>query len=388
MKNNIKYLGLFAVLSASLLAACGSDKSSSSEQEASEDAALKSASQLGRIKAALTVPEESKHDVAMAQFNVVAIDGDCSDTPLATTTSAIEEEGLVASLDPSGADGTRAFADGLMTLPPGEYKVCVQPLQADGSPSEECAVAEGTGTVFAELTTEIVLTSQCDGNANGALDVVVTLNEPPIITNISIDESKFITTCETATITIDAEDINGDELTYDWEQVSGTSGGAFVGGDDGTATFTPDVAGDYEFKVIVTDALGAQTSLTFPIHVSEADGSCSSECPEGTVDAGDYCWVQAELFESGIQSCERFDLNGAASIVDGVAWTPELMTEVTTAFGCTDMGDTGCCQAALYLDTASNECFTYSYTVDSGQDFTNGVSIPGQAAALHICQRP
>lgn len=372
---------LLTSLTALTLGACATD----SDKTDSGDSAP--GSKLGRLSAALTVPQDAKHDVAMAQFNVVAIDGDCSDAPLATTTTAIEDEALVASLDYALEEGYRAFADGLMTLPPGEYKVCVQPLKADGSPSDECAVAEGTGTVFEELTTEIVLVSQCDGISNGALDVVVSFNDPPLITEIKIEASKFITTCETATISIAAEDPNKDELSYSWEQVSGPMTGSLMGTGPG-ATFTPNDAGDYEFKVTVTDSTGANTSLIFPIHVSAADGACQTPCPEGTVDAAGFCWVAGEQYQSARASCAAVGLTGSSTQVEGVEWTEEMMEEVTLAWGCTNAGKQGCCQSGLYIDPETNECTTQGFHEDNGQFFTNGRTVPGFGTALHLCQRP
>ena len=385
MNNSKKLLTIASCLVAALALACGSQGDLNEEEDTEDEVA--GGARLGRINAALTVPQDAKHDIVMVQFNVVAADGDCSDQPLATTTTAIEEEALVPSLETALEVGYTAFADGLMTLPPGDYKVCVQPLKADGSASDECASAEATASVFSELTTEIVVVSQCDGIANGALDVVATFNDPPLITDIKIGESKFITTCETATIDITAEDPNKDDLTYSWEQVSGPNSGAFVG-TGASATFAPSVAGDYEFKVTVFDTTGAKTSLTFPIHVSEADGECAAVCPEGTFSAGGFCFVQAEAFESGIASCARFGLSGSPSEVVGVHLTAELMDEITTAIGCDNAGKAGCCESGLFIDTNANSCSTTGFFEDNGQNFVNALTIPGRTTAMHLCQRP
>ncbi|MCH2109678.1 MAG: cadherin-like domain-containing protein [Polyangiaceae bacterium] len=390
-------LALAAALSSTLASACSVNKTDGSAPHGAEAenqsadssalATLNASNALGRVNAALSVPEEAKHDVALAQFSVVPQDGECGDTPVAQTTAAVETETLHSGVDLANDSGYQAFVDGLMTLPPGEYKVCVQPLQANGSPSEVCAAAESTATVFPEVTTEITMISQCSGNPNGALDVITVFNDPPLITNIDIAESKFILACEVATFTVAAEDPNGDALTYVWQQTAGPATGSLVG--DGTsATYAPSEAGVYEFQVTVTDVHGASTSLTFPLYVSESDDSCALPCPDGTVEAAGYCWVQAEALEDGIASCARFDLVGGASYVESFAWTPEVMDEVTTAWGCTNIGDQGCCQSQLFIDVATNECYTHGFFSETNQPFTNGITRPGYTTAIHACQRP
>jgi hypothetical protein len=193
----------------------------------------------------------------------------------------LEEEGLPAHLLPEGAGGEHPFADGLFTLPPGDYVVCATPLNENGEPSEECGPASTPATVVAEATTEVVMISQCEGDPSGALDAVLALNDPPHIDDLDIDPSKFITKCEEAVLTVTATDPDGDEMTFAWEILPGGPGNPAIADDGATAVFTTDSAGDYEVKVTVTDALGASTSLTFPIHVSflcEAPGICKELC--------------------------------------------------------------------------------------------------------------
>src|SRR5690606_32427714 len=119
-----KIISAFAMsLAASALFACGS--SGEKNEETGSQLGPSSSSSLGRINAALTVPAEAKHDVAMAQFIVVDVDGECTDEPIAVTTAGIEDEALVPSLETALEVGYTAFVDGLLTLPPGDYKVCV-----------------------------------------------------------------------------------------------------------------------------------------------------------------------------------------------------------------------------------------------------------------------
>jgi hypothetical protein len=232
----------------------------------------------GSIQAALQVGG-SRHDVIAIHYKVVDASGTCSDPPIAETTSPLEDEELPFGVLSPGA-GSHAGADGLFVLPPGDYRVCATPM-SDAGPSQECAPTEGTAAVFSEATTEIVLVSQCGGDENGGLDVVVALNDPPKIEGLSITPSKFITQCETATITATAVDPDGDALSYTWSLVAGAGS---LSSQDTTASFTPASAGDSTVKVTVTDATGASTQLSFPIHVSAA--TCAT-CSDGIQNQGE-----------------------------------------------------------------------------------------------------
>jgi hypothetical protein len=230
----------------------------------------------GSIKAALTVGGE-RHDVTAIHYKVVDESSTCSDAPLAETTSVLEIEQLPGSVLPSGA-GAHAGADGLFVLPPGNYRVCATPMSASG-PSQECASTEGTATVISSATTEIVLVAQCGADANGGLDVVVALNDPPKINDLDITPSKFIIACETATITAVAVDPDGDALTFAWSITSSPAGASpRLQTTDGVASFATDTAGDYQVRVEATDVNAGSTSLTFPIHVSALSCPAQDQC--------------------------------------------------------------------------------------------------------------
>lgn len=237
----------------------------------------------GSLQAAITVGG-SRHDVTSVYYKIISASSACSDPAIAETTSSLEEEALPGSVLPPGA-GTHAGADGLFVLPPGEYRVCATPM-SDNGPSLECAPTEGTALVIPEATTEIVLVSQCAADANGGVDVGVALNDPPQINDIDVAPSKFITECETATITMTAEDPDGDAISYTWELIAGAG---TLSGADNTATFTPTGAGDATVKVTVTDALGGSAALTFPIHVSAEDCGTgpSPTCSDGIQNQGE-----------------------------------------------------------------------------------------------------
>lgn len=223
----------------------------------------------GTLQTAMTFVG-STHDVAAMGYRVVAGDADCDDEAIAETVSPLEDEALPGWT--AAAGGNHAFADALFVLQPGAYRVCVTPLQDDGTPSEVCAAGEGVFLVEANQTTEGVVYAQCDGDPSGGLDVIAALNNPPHIDDLDIDESKFITNCEEATITVAASDPDGDALNYAFAVTAAPPGAnpiLVVNGNQ--ATFSTDVVGPYEVTVTVDDGVGGSDSLSFPIHVSECD---------------------------------------------------------------------------------------------------------------------
>ena len=211
----------------------------------------------------------SDHDVAQFEFRIVEDGtGDCTTgTVVATQMVPLEEEPLPPWI---GAGPDHHFADGLFVLPAGSYLACALPLDAASAPSAECAPASASVVAVGGATTEIVLTSQCDGDANGGIDVVAMLNDPPSIDDLDIAPSKFIRLCEQADITLTASDIDGDPISYSWA-VTGApamSNPSLTAMAD-QATFSTDAPGDYEVTVTVTDAHTATASLSFPIHVQD-----------------------------------------------------------------------------------------------------------------------
>jgi mono/diheme cytochrome c family protein len=204
------------------------------------------------------------HDVTGARLDVLPADQDCGGEALLTKTVSLEAEALPDSL---AGSGTHAFADALFVVPPGSYRVCATPLAGEG-PSAECGTASDVADVAAGVTTELALTSQCQGPQNGGLGVVVSLNDSPEITNVELDPSQFVSVCETLHLTATATDPNGDALTYAWSVTSGPDGSSLRATDDTAAFSGP--AGDYTLAVAVDDGHGGSTSLEFPVHVSSA----------------------------------------------------------------------------------------------------------------------
>ena len=185
---------------------------------------------------------------------------------------SLEEETLPDWLSPDGDN--HSFSDLLTLVPPGECHIVATPMQDETTPSEVCEPVEEDVTIEPESTTEVVLISQCEGAASGALDVVAGLNTPPTIVDLDINPSKFIWQCEWVTITADAVDPNGDEVFYSWEVTlfpGGAAGDYTIIPDGESVEFQADTPGYYEITLTVSDFSGASSSLTFPIHVSGND---------------------------------------------------------------------------------------------------------------------
>ena len=200
------------------------------------------------------------HDVTAVRLDVVAADQDCSSEPLFTQTVSFSDDSF------PGAE-TRPYASAIFVLSAGAYRVCAAPLVGDG-PSAECGTTDGFAEVASGTTTEVMLTSQCGGEENGGLGVVVTLNDRPEIEQVVLDPSGFISVCESVELAAVASDPNEDELVYTWSVLSGPDGGS-LHPDGERATFSGQ-PGDYGLLLDVSDGHGGATSLSFPIHVADA----------------------------------------------------------------------------------------------------------------------
>lgn len=259
------------------------------------------------------------HDVAGVRFDVVAADSACDGAVLASETRALENEALPASL--AGAGGAqRPFADALFVLEPGKYRVCATPLADDGAASARCAPAQTGVEVAAGETDEVVLISQCAATGSGGLDVVVALNDPPRITAVALDPSKFITVCESLTISAEAEDPNGDAVSYAWALTAGPDGAALES--DGAAAIFSGPAGDYAVTVTATDVHGNASSLAFPVHVSDA--SCA--VPQAVQD----------VFAASCSPCHTTGSSGGLRLPTAEASYANLVGHGAAAPACAD----------------------------------------------------
>ena len=238
---------------------------------------------------ALTLDISEMSDVEAMRFTIQTCDGE----DVASEEVSLSELNFDADME-LDIEGHTAFADYFATLTPGCYDVELEPLNADGEPSEDCPITTATGVeVVAGETTEIVMVSQCGEEQHGAMDVLGVLNFAPAITLLEYDPSKILG-CEAVTICATATDEDGDGIEFEWEQTSGPTpevGPEVVSFDfdDGTATecieMTPLNTGAYSFQVRAYDLMEdedgelvrvedlaedfhSHSSLNFPLYVT------------------------------------------------------------------------------------------------------------------------
>ena len=121
----------------------------------------------------------------------------------------------------------------------------------------------------------------CDGPDNGAMDIEAILNHDPRITDLTFDPSKFIETCETVHIHVEAEDPDGDRnVTYVWNLIDAPANAQYELDlvDAQTARFVSLSEGNYTFVVAVCDAFELCGILVFPVHVQANEGLRNDAC--------------------------------------------------------------------------------------------------------------
>lgn len=326
---------IIAALAAVTLGACGSGEEPG---DAPEDPLI------GQTGVALRSDILADTDVAGMAYAITPVD---CDTGQAIDDAITAEHDLEDLLLPGGNPGFadqpfdpasgHLFADHFQALAPGCYDVSVQPIDADGDPSDDCAPATASGVeVAAEEVTEILLISQCVSDQLGGLDVIAALNHAPELVDVRYEPSKFTCGGET-TICVTASDADGDPLTLVAMAGEGVelSPGEETTHDDGTLTQCVDVRvpapGSYDVTLTVYDqmtgpdgrpvtiesqldeGLTSHATMTVPVHAMDEE-ACLCACPEGFTldDAGETCVreIEADAEFNGEEArvCEGDDL--------------------------------------------------------------------------------
>jgi hypothetical protein len=90
----------------------------------------------------------------------------------------------------------------------------------------------------------LLLTSSCS------------LNRPPVITSLEAEEPGWTAPLDSLQVTCDAEDPEGDELSYNWS----ASGGNITGTGPEAIWTAPEEVGMYDITVVVSDSQGREAT--------------------------------------------------------------------------------------------------------------------------------
>jgi hypothetical protein len=227
----------------------------------------------GKSAAALSADVVGGSDVTQVQFKATPVDC-ATDQPTGAQptviTSALEDVFAVSGIGGPGnpvAPGSKHLqAEQFFLLAPGCYDFAAQPLKADGQPSADCSPSEKKDVKLEpDQTKEIYLLSQCKGSDSAGGDPVVVFNHPPEITAFTYNPSKFVCAGTTQKICATASDKDKDPIVFKWQYVGqgapppyvvdAMSGPDANGAYEQCLEFTPQAAGNFEFKVDVYDTM-------------------------------------------------------------------------------------------------------------------------------------
>lgn len=184
-------------------------------------------------------------------------------------------------------------ADALIVLRPGTYRAVATPLQASGEASAVCARAESTATVNLGKTTDVVLVMICSDQGSGAIDVTGILAHQPVLTNLIVQPSKYVKTCERVSMQAVARTLDPGPLRYTWTVVSApvAASGYALRGKGPFSAFVSTAPGAFIVRVEVQDLAGLGAALTFPIYVNQGTVSqCLTDTDQdGVPDLVDNC---------------------------------------------------------------------------------------------------
>ena len=164
----------------------------------------------------------------------------------------------------------------------GAYQVTGTPMRSAGVPHPSCVPASAPATVQKGKSTELMLVARCTGTGKGGLAVTAGTNTAPEITSIAFDPSSQVSPCQPTTITVGANDVDADVLTYRFsatgEESTSTSGAPHTLEANGNRLrFTAAHAGELTIGIQVCDSLGC-VDLSLPVHVRGSGTACVLAC--------------------------------------------------------------------------------------------------------------
>lgn len=174
----------------------------------------------------------------------------------------------IQAVDPSGGALTYTWQQ-LPESPAGTFSDATSP-----TPTWLAPVVKKT-TVF---TLRVTVMDRNGGTAQAEVQVEVQPpprrhNRAPVLSEGPVVSPGQARAGDTLTLSVQAEDADGDALTYLWRQQGDGPQGTFVSGPDGAAVtwYSPPVGAEtaFTFEVLVSDGLGAPVrgTVTVPVHV-------------------------------------------------------------------------------------------------------------------------
>jgi len=101
------------------------------------------------------------------------------------------------------------------------------------------------------------------GEVSDSITIPVRVNHPPTITGL-IADADWVSPSSGLQVKCDAEDPDGDEISYEW-----TASGGDVSGSGALVNWTaPGAVGMYDIQVVVTDVYGAEDMLSLTVSVA------------------------------------------------------------------------------------------------------------------------
>lgn len=192
----------------------------------------------------------------------VVVTGDTSASIDVTATDHADGEVAVTQHLTLAADGSAAIN---LELPEGDYGLQLTALAGDGV----TVTASGSVDVAIEAQATIALSATLDVEGGGGLETEV--DDPPAIDGLSIDVigdlSLGLGRLGDATITVDASDLEGDDLTYFW------SGLTIDGSIQGGATLAID--NDQMLAARLSGALDLNLGAQFHVVVQDSAGGAA-----------------------------------------------------------------------------------------------------------------
>jgi hypothetical protein len=110
---------------------------------------------------------------------------------------------------------------------------------------------------------EVIVTDSRGGEVTDYVTIPVKVNRPPIINSL-IANADWVAPSGGLQVKCDAEDPDGDGLSYEW-----TASGGEVSGSGAVVNWAaPGAAGMYDIQVVVTDSYGAEDTLSLTVSVA------------------------------------------------------------------------------------------------------------------------